>query len=691
MNRSGSVSTILILTISLLSTALLFITAYNTLDAWSDYRQSIQVGELSRSERGLFINFLDFRVLRGQAIVDLLGKDDPKAALADNLSRIDKLIPDAIAIGRKSDLPQGREALAKLEGFWKDYQTGVQSLKDEMNKPRSERSLNGVKPWADSNQGISDAFGELSLSYVNTIRLSDATSAELVQIHQLGWRLRERYGLECGVRTNISSGTPLPEAMKIKMIQLRTTISGDWDSLGGILKRAGAPQDLAADIATATEVTRKAQAETDRLLAKLDGGGTPVMGIDDYNAICNQPFGPLGKLAVNALDRVVAHAEDLRQEALTRFLVTLAILVFALALGAWGGWTVHRRVSKPIGDLMDAIRHLTDRDYERPVPALRFDDELGKMSRALETLRKGAQTAERLAAEESQRQAEGKRRSSALESLCRDFDNSAGQMTGRLGDSATSLQGCAHQMEETTQAATRQADQVAVTALRAAANVQTVAAATEELNASIAEISSRVQGSAEIARQASEQASRTNVTVEELSAAAQRIGEVVQLINDIAAQTNLLALNATIEAARAGDAGKGFAVVANEVKHLANQTAKATDEIGQQISSIQSTTANAVSAIREITDSIARINETSSAIAAAVEEQGAATQEIARNVQLAAQGTQEVTETIQGVAADTRKTEQEAQNVLGSARSMVGEVDGLRQGVQTFLDGVRKI
>jgi methyl-accepting chemotaxis protein len=230
---------------------------------------------------------------------------------------------------------------------------------------------------------------------------------------------------------------------------------------------------------------------------------------------------------------------------------------------------------------------------------------------------------------------------------------------------------------------------VAAASEEACANVQTVSAATAELSASITEIGQKVTRSSNMANDAVHQAEATNGKVRDLALAAERIGEVVQLISGIAAQTNLLALNATIEAARAGESGKGFAVVASEVKSLANQTAKATEEIGQQISQIQEATRQAVSAIEGITSTISGISETTTAIASAVEQQQAATQEIAHNVQQATQGTQEVSSNILGVTEAVAETGKASQQALGMANGLASEADALSVAVQTFLASVR--
>jgi methyl-accepting chemotaxis protein len=269
------------------------------------------------------------------------------------------------------------------------------------------------------------------------------------------------------------------------------------------------------------------------------------------------------------------------------------------------------------------------------------------------------------------------------------FEREVKGQVGSVSSSASQLEGVAKTMSRNAEETSVQSTTVAAAAEEATTNIQTVAAAAEELSSSIAEISRQVASSASIAANAREEADRTNKMVQSLSAAAARIGDVVKLINDIASQTNLLALNATIEAARAGDAGKGFAVVANEVKSLANQTGKATEEIAAQIAAVQSATREAVGAIGGIARTIGEINEIAGSIAASVEEQGAATSEIARNVQQAAMGTTEVTATIARVSTAAQATGGAAREVLDAAVALSRNSDTLGRQVDRFVADIR--
>jgi methyl-accepting chemotaxis protein len=273
--------------------------------------------------------------------------------------------------------------------------------------------------------------------------------------------------------------------------------------------------------------------------------------------------------------------------------------------------------------------------------------------------------------------------------LADQFEAAVGEIVDTVSSASTELEASAKTLTSTAERSQELTTVVAAASEEASTNVQSVASATEELSSSITEISRQVQESARMASEAVGQARTTTERVSELSKAATRIGDVVELINTIAGQTNLLALNATIEAARAGEAGRGFAVVASEVKALAEQTAKATGEIGQQISGIQTATQESVGAIKDISGTIEKLSEISSAIAAAVEEQGAATQEISRNVQQAAQGTEQVSSNIADVQRGAGETGSASTQVFSAAQSLSGDSNRLKLEVGKFLDTVR--
>ncbi|WP_255448467.1 methyl-accepting chemotaxis protein [Telmatospirillum sp. J64-1] len=406
-----------------------------------------------------------------------------------------------------------------------------------------------------------------------------------------------------------------------------------------------------------------------------------------------------GPIILGTTDEVNTLAQELEDELSSGILASveaakqaaIALASISLLLGLGMAWGIGRSIVKPINGMTHVMTALSKGDQTIEVPAQDRRDEIGEMAKAVQIFKDNAIAMERMRAEqeEAQRRSESERRAAML-SMADAFESRVKGVVVGVSSMASQMQSTAAGMSSTAEQASAQATTVASAAEQASANVQTVAAAAEELHNSIAEISRQVTHSSTISQNAVDEAMRTNDLVQGLAQAAGKIGEVVSLINDIASQTNLLALNATIEAARAGEAGKGFAVVANEVKSLANQTSKATEEISTQISAVQEATQAAVSAIQGIGRTIDEINNTASAIAAAVEEQGAATQEIARNVSEAAQGTGHVTSTIASVTAAAGETGSAAQQVLGASTQLAQQATMLQTEVETFLASVRQ-
>jgi methyl-accepting chemotaxis protein len=373
----------------------------------------------------------------------------------------------------------------------------------------------------------------------------------------------------------------------------------------------------------------------------------------------------------------------------TTMLTQEALVVALLALSVLLAMLIGRSIAGPVVAMTTAMRKLADGDKSVDIPARDNTDEVGEMAQAVEVFKENMIKADQLAAEQQAEQQRKAARQATIEERIAAFDNTVRGLLDMLASASTELQSTAGSMSATAEETSRQSTAVAAASEQASANVQTIAAATEELSASIAEIASQVGKSSNIAATAVADAERSNLTMQELAQAAQKIGDVVKLITDIASQTNLLALNATIEAARAGDAGKGFAVVASEVKSLASQTARATEDIAAQINAIQSATGQAVTAIGGVTGTIAQMNEISTAIAAAMEEQGATTHEITRNAQDAARGTNDVSSSIVSVTQAAGETGAASTQVLSSASELGRQAETLRQKVDSFLAEMR--
>ena len=373
--------------------------------------------------------------------------------------------------------------------------------------------------------------------------------------------------------------------------------------------------------------------------------------------------------------------------------VTMQELVAGMAvlLGLAIAFLIARGIIRPLNGLTGGIKELAGGNFGVVLPGLDRKDEVGDMAQAVETFKVRAEAKARDEAEAKTRQDKvlAEQRKADMHRLADNFESAVGEIVNTVSSASNELEASAKTLSSTAEHGQGVATTVAAASEEASTNVQSVASATEELSSSITEISRQVQESARMATDAVGQARSTTQRVSELSKAATRIGDVVELINTIAGQTNLLALNATIEAARAGEAGRGFAVVASEVKALAEQTAKATGEIGQQINGIQAATQDSVNAIKEISTTIEKLSEISSTIAAAVEEQGAATQEISRNVQQAAQGTQQVSSNITDVQRGANETGSASSQVLSAAQTLSADSGRLKTEVSKFLTNVR--
>jgi len=404
----------------------------------------------------------------------------------------------------------------------------------------------------------------------------------------------------------------------------------------------------------------------------------PKLSYVRYFAPCDAVF--LAGVYVDDLEAVF------RNQLVTAAGIGFAILVLILTVT----WLINRDISTPLGRLNGAMKAIAHHALDTEVPGLDRRDEIGQMASAVQIFKDNALEMDRMRAEQektAQQAAADKKR--AMDEVAGTFEADVGAIVDVLASAVVEMKSNATMMTDTANETSQQATAVAAASEQASVNVQSVAGAAEELSTSVAEISRQVATSSAIAAKAAEESERTTSLVNGLADAAQKIGAVTNLINDIAAQTNLLALNATIEAARAGEAGKGFAVVAGEVKNLASQTAKATEEISGQIAAMQDATGNAVSAIHSIGDTISQLNEIATTIASAVEEQGAATEGIARNVQQAAAGTAEVSQNVSGVTRALNKTGRTASDVLVAVGQLSQQAETLRQQVGRFLTQVR--
>ncbi|TQV83634.1 methyl-accepting chemotaxis protein [Denitrobaculum tricleocarpae] len=414
-----------------------------------------------------------------------------------------------------------------------------------------------------------------------------------------------------------------------------------------------------------------------------------TMNLNDAEAQLTNVSTLLAEIAQSMQTR----AEDLQAQARASLFQQLVIVLSVLAVGAamslGAAFLMARAISGPVTGLTAVMTRLADKDTSVEIPNRGQKDEIGQMAGAVQIFKDNAIERQRLEEAAAAESAAKEQRAAAIEKLISGFDQAVSDILRSVSNSASGLDETAQRMSSVAEQTKSQSHAAASASGQTTENVQTVAAASEELASSIQEISRQVAQSKNIADEAVSEAKGTNEKVQGLAEMAKKISEVVTLIQDIAEQTNLLALNATIEAARAGEAGKGFAVVASEVKNLATQTAGATEEIGAQVSSIQDATNGAAEAISSIGGTIEKINEITTGIAAAVEEQSAATGEISSNAQRAASGTQETASTVTEVAEAAGQTGSASGEVLNAARELSSQSDNLRSEIEQFLSGIR--
>jgi methyl-accepting chemotaxis protein len=651
-------------------------------------RQADHAGALADADRILFETTQFTRLTRGNSqtivqTVDLAGPelDHIRAETQTRLqAALDEIRPSLSA----QDLARSDHIME----LWQATAPFHAQMLALAARPRQQREMKDTEAWYKSVGTVVDGLTGLSLSIAGNARWADPVIGENVLMRQYSWDLRESLGDECSsTRAAFGPNGSVTPAIQETIISARSAARRSMRNMTDLLARPGAPADLVTAAQQAQTDMQQAFAERDAAYATL--ATADRMQGADWNNMCSARLVKVLNVADVAIKGMAARAAQLRSDAIRTLMLIGTAFALSVAAGIAGLLLTRRRVVLPLRAVMGVLSRLAARQYDEPIPQPNRTDEFAVMARTLETLRQGAAEGERLAAEQLSEHAAKAERATRLDGLVSGFEAKVSELVGVLSSGSSELEATARSMAGTATRTNGLAMTVAAAAEQASTGVQTVATAAEELSASIGEISRQVAQSSRITGQAVVDAQRTDGIVRELAEGAEKIGHVVGLITNIAGQTNLLALNATIEAARAGEAGKGFAVVASEVKSLANQTAKATEEIGAQIAQIQSATKEAVAAIRGITGTIEEVSSISISIATAVEQQGAATAEIARNVQQTARSTQDVTVAIGGVSQAANDTGAAADQVLSAAADLSRQAEQLTSEVGGFIVDVR--
>jgi methyl-accepting chemotaxis protein len=562
---------------------------------------------------------------------------------------------------------------------------------EAMSKPKASRRPTLAREYTDAVTVLLQTLEKLAAQLAGAASHADPVIDQLLSIKQLAWLVRDTGGQAALLLSNgLATGRLPPEA---RQNYARFIIGAEyaWNALQTMVAGTQLPPSLVEAMAATKKAYFEPQylAFSERLLNAAIAGEKLEVASSQWRPDAVGRLGAAVTLAERALDEAKRHASAQWSSARQSLILDMTLLAAALVLAMGSMMVVGRRVIKPLHVIRDGMLKVAAGDLSVDAGYTERRDEIGSLAGALASFKQQAVEKARIEQQERERNAGAATRQQAIEGYIGEFENQVRGTLTQLGDASSQMRTTSDGMSKVSTQTNASVQVAAKASSEASVNVQSVASAAEQLSASINDISRQAAHAAGIASRAVNQARSTDGTVQGLAKTANRIGEVVGLINDIASQTNLLALNATIEAARAGEAGRGFAVVASEVKSLASQTAKATDDISEQIADMQKVAGDAIEAIKGIGGIIGEVNEVATAIAAAVEQQGAATQEITRSTQQAAQGTRNVSDNIIGVSAGADAAGAAAQNVKTASEMLGAQTEQLRGQVDAFLGKIR--
>ncbi|MGA7994701.1 MAG: HAMP domain-containing methyl-accepting chemotaxis protein [Bradyrhizobium sp.] len=664
-------------------------------DSWTRLQLTNRIAVIAEASANVFKAMHNLRTDQSTTF-RLLNADQPVASDIEKYLREirDSEMPamaNALVLLPSIEFAQQNALVPEFDQLFKKLTAEQKEFWDDVAKPKASRRATLPQEYYDTTAALLKTLDKLSAALAAAVNHQDATIDQLLAIKQTAWLLRNTAGeASLMISKGLAAGRMVPESRLTY-----TRLLGGTEIAFTALETAASGMQLPPALSAAIAATKTAYFEPDylalrdRLLNAMIAGEKPELTANQWSPITVGRMGSAVTVAERALEAAKDHTAVQHSEALRSLVIQLVLLAAAFALMFGAMMAVTRRVIRPLHNIRDAMLKVASGDLTVDTGYTERHDEIGALAGALETFKQQAQDKLRIEAQESERNAGAASRQKAIETYVGEFENMVRQSLQQLGDASSQMRTTSSGLTEVSRQTNERVQVAEKASSEASMSVESVASASEQLSASINDISQQAAHAAGIASRAVGQARETDGTVQGLAKSAGRIGEVVGLINTIAAQTNLLALNATIEAARAGEAGRGFAVVASEVKSLASQTAKATEEISEQIADIQKVAGEAIDAIKGIGSIIGEVNEVATAIAAAVQEQGAATQEITRSTQFAAQGTKNVSDNISGVKTDADASAAAAENVKQASETLETQSQQLGSQVTQFLGKIR--
>lgn len=662
---------------------------------WGNYRNASEAAYLSAATAGVLRATEQIAVSRGPQNAALIADDPANPAALTAVTNARKLLADELSGARSAvavaTYPERVRALAALDKLGRDLTEIYGSLDAAYKLPRPQRDAALIKDYVPRMLQLNTLLDGV----VNGLERSAAAAHEsvgsLIQIARLSWDMRDAAGRRASYFTRAAGNSKMLTTGDIQGVSESTgEIRHAWARLQATVSQLSEDPALSGAVKAAetrffgdtdkfiTELTAKGLAGTDYgvsfqdVLKRLVGPAQSALGIRDA-----------------AMAQAMSLAEAARGSALTRLLLVAVGMVLVALLVIGVTMLFVRRVVQPLVGITAAITRLAEGDREIDVPARGRRDEIGEMAGALETLRLNAIEAARLESEHRTQQQAREARAARIEALTLEFDAASNEVIQSVGAAGDAMRRDAEASSRLATGTSERATNVAAGAEEASVGVSTIASAAEEMSVAVASIAERLEACAGIAASAVREVSDADKRIVGLDHAVERIGDIIKFIQDIASQTNLLALNATIEAARAGDAGRGFAVVAGEVKALATQTAKATDEITAQISSIEAETRAVVRAIKSVAETIGRVDAVTADISASVTQQRQTTSEIAANAQQAASGTKDVSSNVSAVSSAMSEAEAAALRMIAKADDLSARSSDLTERISSFLGNVR--